>query len=211
MSQIDALIQEYQKLTPFRLKYKEESRLMQFLNIFVIWFCPDFMTQYTTVVGHTIYLPSIKMQTTDEEILMRTIAHEVVHILDSERWSLPVFISGYLFPQILAAGIILMPFIGLWALLFLLFLLPLPSGFRLYFESRAYAIDVLTASKSRRSAVLLESSAVMTSWSYYSMHNSEEVVQDYILHWVEKAEHGKDQILSKVLLVYEMVKEMYEG
>lgn len=184
---------------------------MQFLNIFVIWFCPDFMTHYTTVVGRTIYIPSVKMQTTDEDALMRIIAHEVVHILDSEKWSLPVFISGYLFPQILAAGVLLVPLIGLWALFFLLFLLPLPSGFRLYFESRAYAMDVLTSSKSRQSAVLLHSASLMTSWNYYCMHNSEEVVQDYILHWIEAAENGKDLILSKVLLVYEMVQEMYEG
>jgi len=210
MSRIDLLIQEYQKLTPFYIRHKEDSLLMKFVNVIVVWFCPDFMTHYTTVIGNTIYLPSAQLEQRDEDTLMRILAHEIVHILDAERWTFPLFWLGYLFPQILALGVFLFPLLGFWALLFLLFLLPLPASFRLYFEARAYAIDVLTASKTQQSSVIIKSAALMASWNYYRMHPSEEAIQDYIMHWLEQAESGRDEILSKVLLVYEMVQEMYE-
>ena len=207
MDRFDHLVEELQEVVPFRIRYKDEAWEMQLLSILVIWFCPNFLTQFTTVIGSTIYFPSRSYVRLNPDSAMRTLAHEVVHILDMDKWSAGIFMGSYLFPQILAFGVFTFPFFGFWSLLFLVFLLPIPAPFRYHFEARGYAMDVLTAHPSRRAEILERSLDHFTGWNYYKMFPFEEVVRDTIRSYVVKAEAGEDKDLMKVLLVYELVAE----
>lgn len=207
MVRFDQLTREMQNLVPFRIRYKDERWEMQVLAAFVAPFCPNFLTDYTTVIGRTIYFPHRHYLMQRPEQSERVLAHEVVHLMDAEDVSQPVFGLSYLFPQLLALGVGLFPFIGWWALGFLLFLLPWPAPFRLYFESRAFAIDVLTAPPFERERVLEWAVEQCGSWGYYRMFPFRNLTRQLILHWVKQAELGKDEILLKVLLTYEMATE----
>lgn len=207
VSQFDTLVKEYQKLLPFEICYKEESRGMRFASVMLTIFCPTFMTHFTSVIGNRIYFPSRKFIERDEYGAMRTLAHELVHLLDQRRVSKPAFMISYLFPQSLAVGVFAFPWLGWWALLFLLFLAPIPSWPRFYFESRGYAMNVMTARPSRKQAILDGSIRQFTGWNYYRMYPFSKSVYNKIADWVDKGESGKDKILMKVLLIYEMVHE----
>lgn len=207
MNRFDYFVSELQQLIPFRVRYKDESWEMQLINLVALWFCPDFMTRYTTVIGSTIYLPSREYVEAQGDAVLRTLAHEVVHLLDAERWSEPAFMFAYLSPQILALGIFTFPFFGFWSLLFLLFLLPIPSPFRFYFESRGYAMDILTAHEALKERTLQHSIGHFQSMDYYLMFPFPKVVEQTLRYWIARAERGQDIILIKVLLVYELVNE----
>ncbi|MEL6625721.1 MAG: hypothetical protein AAFQ92_09370, partial [Bacteroidota bacterium] len=56
MTQFEQLCDELQQVVPFQIKFKDESWEMQVLNVFIVWFNPNFMTSFTTVIGNTIYL-----------------------------------------------------------------------------------------------------------------------------------------------------------
>ena len=207
ISKFDLLVKEYQKLLPFEIHYKEDSRIMRLVSVVLTWFCPTFMTHFTSVVGNRIYFPSRKFVERDEMSAMRTLAHELVHLLDQKRVSKPVFMLSYLSPHSLALGVFSFPWLGWWALLFLLFLAPIPSWPRFYFESRGYAMNVLTAHSSRKEIVLESAIQQFLGWNYYKMYPFGNLVYKRILRWVDKGETGKDKILMKVLLIYEMVHE----
>jgi hypothetical protein len=206
-SSFERLTQELQQLVPFRIKYKDEAWEMQLLNLFVLWFCPGFLSRFTTVIGSTIYLPSQAYVRQHPESAMRTLAHETVHLLDAEKWSFFGFSLAYLFPQVLTLGIFTFPLLGPWALMFLVFALPVPAPFRFYFESRAYAMDLLTAPRASRRETLLQATQHFSSWDYYHMYPFPDQVTSSIKHWAEKTEAGEDKDLLKVLLVYELVAE----
>jgi hypothetical protein len=207
MTAFDQFSAELQQLTPFRIRYKDEAWEMQALNLLVMWFCPQFMSRFTTVIGSTIYFPSRLYLQRYPKSAMRVLAHEVVHILDAERVSFPAFMLGYLFPQILTLGVFAFPWLGPWALLFLLFALPWPAPFRFHFESRAYALDYLTTEASHREAALEGISHQFGNWEYYRMYPRPEAVARQVKHWAQQAETGEDKTLLKVLLVYEMADE----
>ncbi|MEM7657914.1 MAG: hypothetical protein AAF399_17445 [Bacteroidota bacterium] len=208
MTSFEHLQQELQQLAPFRIKYKDEAWEMQLLNVLVFWFCPTFLTRYTTVIGSTIYFPSRSYIRLHPESAMRTLAHEVVHLMDAERYSFLGFSLAYLFPQVLVLGVFSFPWLGWWAMGFVLFALPMPAPFRFYFESRAYALDLLTGKRENRRATLLQATQHFSSWDYYHMYPFPDQVMQTIQYWAEKAERGEDPDLLKVLLVYELVAEV---
>lgn len=207
ISQFELLVKEYQKLVPFEIRYKEESRAMKVVSVILTIFCPTFMSHFTSVIGGYIYFPSRKFVERDEYGAMRILAHELVHLLDQKRVGKPLFMISYLFPHSLALGVFSFPFLGWWSLLFLLFLAPIPSWPRFYFESRGYAMNVLTARKKRKEAVLERATRQFMGWNYYKMYPFRDAVQEKILDWVDKGEKGEDKTLMKILLIYEMVKE----
>lgn len=207
MNQFEKLAEELQGVVPFRIRYKDESWEMQLLNLVAMWFCPTFLTQFTTVIGSTIYFPSRTYVEMYPDSAMRTLAHEAVHLLDSEQVSLPVFMFTYLFPQVLVSGVLLFPIIGWWALGFLIFALPIPAPFRFYYESRAYAMDVLTSAPEHRAFTFAHALQFFDDWNYYKMYPFRDQVKDSIRSWIKKAERGEDKNLLKVLLVYELVVE----
>ncbi len=208
MTEFDILERELQQISPFRIKYKDESWEMKLLYLFIWWFCPNFMTSFTTVIGNTIYFPDRDFIRLHENSAMRILAHEFVHLLDAEEWSEPAFMISYLFPQIFAVGVCSFPYAGWYALFFLLFLLPFPAPFRFHFESRAYAIDILTSPMMYREQMIKKCAQYASSWSYYKMFPFHMLAEQQIKKWVLKAEKGEDKILSKILLVYEMVKDV---
>ncbi|MEM6264829.1 MAG: hypothetical protein AAGI38_20115 [Bacteroidota bacterium] len=202
MKRFEQFERELQTVIPFRIRFKDESPEMKWLYPFVALFCPDFLRNYTTVIGSTIYFPSREKLQKDEVQAIRTLAHEAVHLLDAERWGMPIFAVGYLFPQILALGVFLMPFIGLSSILFLLFLLPWPSPFRTYAESRGYALDVLTTPFHQRDAAIDRYARHFSAWSYYLMFPFPGMAKRKLHHWVHLAETGKDPVLFEVLTMY---------
>ena len=135
------------------IKFKDESLFMKILGV-LLFFNKRFMTEFTTTIGSTIYLPSQK--SLNDELLWITIGHELVHVRDGKlegQWWFPFL---YLYPQSF----------GLPALLGLLFatavhgthhslyvlalLTPLllfspliPATFRVTYEARAYAMTLL--------------------------------------------------------------------
>lgn len=130
-------------MTPeYKVKFKNESLLMKLLGK-IFFFNKDFMTNYTTTIGSTIYFPSrqwLKLRQVSAKVV---VLHELIHILDSAKYSQLLFSLMYLFPQCLA--LLAIPaafFIGLWSLLFLAFLAPLPAYFRMSLELRAYTFSL---------------------------------------------------------------------
>lgn len=102
---------------------------------------PLFMTEYTTTIGNTVYYPSKKYIEEDPLRAIKLLAHEYVHIVDSQNDEL--FSIKYLMPQIFVLLIIPAIFIiGWWSLLFLLFLLPIPAYHRMVYEKRGYTMSL---------------------------------------------------------------------
>ncbi|RMG76004.1 MAG: hypothetical protein D6722_00095 [Bacteroidetes bacterium] len=207
MNPFDQLSHELQAIAPFRIRYKDEAWEMQLLNVLVFWFCPGFLSHFTTVIGSTIYFPSRDYVARYPRSAMRSLAHEAVHLRDAHRLSFPLFMALYLFPQGLALGVLLFPFLGPWALLFLLFLLPIPAPGRFWLEARAYAMDYLTAEPGRQAATLDWAVAHFSGWNYYRMFPFSDWVRAAIVRHARQAEGGQDKDLMKILLIYELIAE----
>ncbi|MCI4669141.1 MAG: hypothetical protein MRZ79_13480 [Bacteroidia bacterium] len=205
----DYLVEELEKVAPFKIKFKDESWEMHLLNVLVFWFNPGFLTQYTTVIGKTIYFPDKNYIRYNETSAMKTLVHEMVHILDARNQGVGFFALGYLFPQILTLGVFAFPFLGWWSLLFLIFALPIPAPFRAESEARAYALDVLLAHPYDHEDILNRIANLFTSWDYYRMSNSPKWVVERIRYWMDATESGaaSAKAMTTVLLIYEMVAE----
>ncbi len=180
-----------QRFPNILIKFKNESNFMKLLG-FLSFFNKKFMTNYTTVVGNTIYFP-------DKEYLgeangnspIITLAHESRHMFDIGS-GIKSFICRlwYFFPQILAPLMLLfllLPIsyaisIPLSVILFLACLAPTPSYSRKYYEEKGYIVNLFMLNELYKEHNLsevqrrgmLESSAVyingiFTSSSYYYM------------------------------------------
>ena len=133
---------------------KSSSKLMRAIGwLFkVTKISPQFMEQYITTIGETVYFPDHMLEEGNTESVLRVLVHETVHVADSNRLSGPFFKFLYLFPQSLAP-LALLSLIGiwqhmfLWCLLFLLCLAPIPAPFRYLFELRAYRTQILFSRK----------------------------------------------------------------
>lgn len=142
------LVQSAQTHFPdLKIKYKDESLLMKIMSK-LLFFNKEFMTGYTTTIGNTIYYPSrsfIKARPVSSSVVL---LHELVHVHDSKKFTMPLFTLLYTSPQILALLFFPLLFIG-WkiALLALLFAAPMPSFFRMYFEKRAYLTSMYALSE----------------------------------------------------------------
>ena len=133
------LIQLIQKEFPdFKVVCKNESKFMLLLSK-VLFFNKKFMSHYVTTVGNTIYVPDSSFFD-DDDSSFSTIAHEYVHMCDHKKYGF-LFNFGYLFPQILSL-LSLLSFFDIKWLFCLLFLLPLPSMGRTYFEYRGYSMSM---------------------------------------------------------------------
>ncbi len=127
------------KLYGIEIAFKNESKLMRALSL-LLFFNKGFMTRYITVIGKTIYFPSREWLENNRAGAARSLCHEFVHISDEKNVGSAVFRVSYLFPQCMALFALLSVFVGPSALLFLLFLLPLPAPFRTFWELRGYAM-----------------------------------------------------------------------
>lgn len=127
-----------------KVAYKDQSSFMKMLGT-LLFFNKDFMTQYVTTIGNTIYFPSQNYVSIHPISSAVVFMHEFVHVYDSTRLGQFLFGILYLLPQWLFLLAIPLFFIS-WkiALPFLLFAAPLPAYFRMVFEKRAYISSVYT-------------------------------------------------------------------
>lgn len=147
MSAFDQFIKELERNYSFNIRYKNESFLMKFLAMFVWVFNRKFMTKYITTIGNTIYFPSREYVEKDQNAAMIVLAHEIVHIEQSEKYGGVLFSLMYLFPQsmaLISLGAIFAVFWlpMLWCLAFLVFLAPLPAPWRAKFEFEGYTMTL---------------------------------------------------------------------
>jgi hypothetical protein len=158
----------------FTIKYKNESLFMKVLGL-ILFFNPEFMNLYSTTIGTTIYFPSKEYVKNNPYLCTAIIAHEKTHMMDE---SVNFFYKLlYLLPQVLAS-LSLFSFISWYFLFFLLFLLPIPSPGRKYYEYRGYVIqlyvfnELFKANKLSRSYVDKEVGFIKKQFSgpaYYFM------------------------------------------
>lgn len=140
---------ETQHSIKIEIKPKSESKLLNFLNPIVSIFNKNFMSDYVTTIGNTIWYPDGWLDKNDFKSRLQTVIHECIHIKQGK--SQPNFIHEflYLFPQslsILSLFSLLSVPLGmgwLWCLLFLFFLAPVPAYFRYKKELEAYRIRIL--------------------------------------------------------------------
>lgn len=127
------------------IKYKDTSLFMKILS-YLLFFNKDFMTNYVTTIGSTVYFPTRSFVDKYASEAIQTLAHEFVHVKDCSKNKI-LFNFRYLFPQILSIFSLLAilffitPYF-LFSLLFLLFALPLPSPPRSYYELRGYQMTL---------------------------------------------------------------------
>lgn len=153
---------------------KRSSKLMRALfelTLMRLW-NPRFMTSYTTTIGRTMYIPKDPLVFGSEGVHdLALLNHELQHIKDSIAHGRVYWSVCYLSPQIFA----LLAVLAFWfppALCFLICLLPWPSPFRVWAESRAYAISLATYSRAGFEVGALQYErhrSKFMGWTYYRM------------------------------------------
>lgn len=161
-----------------KIAFKDESIFMKILGK-LLFFNTSFMTTYITTIGSTVYFPSSKWLNENKDAAAATLAHELVHIYDSKISFKPWFSVGYLAPQLFAIfALFAIPF-SIWNLLFLLWLLPIPSDSRTFLELRGYAMS--DAVQLKTTGAFLEWNFIMkqfTSSAYYWMWPFKSSIMD---------------------------------
>jgi len=166
---LDRVIAYAQKVHGVKIKFKNESRLMKVLG-WVLFFNSEFMTRFVTVIGSTVYYPSREKFEENPGSAARVLCHELIHISDSKRFGETLFRVSYLFPQCLSVLALLTFVIGPWALMSLIFLLPLPAFFRTFWELRGYAMtDAVTHKLTGKFTDMGWLTGQFTTGSYYFM------------------------------------------
>lgn len=96
------LAELHDEFRTFRLIPKERSWLMRGLyhGLLMRWWCPDFLTHYTTVLLARVYLPEALIGT---DAAYRVLRHERVHMRDCFRSGVVPFVVSYLL--LLPAGL----------------------------------------------------------------------------------------------------------
>ncbi len=132
----------------FQIKFKNESWLMKVIA-FIMFFNKDFSKSFTTTIGSTIYFPSEAFINTRAISSLVILMHETVHMHDSKKMNKYLFSALYASPQILALLAVPLFLLGFkfLALLSLLWLLPIPSFFRMWAEKRAYLASLYVMKK----------------------------------------------------------------
>lgn len=122
-----------------QIKYKDQSWFMKLIGT-LLFFNKSFMTSYTTTIGSTVYFPTEAFVKSRPISASTVLLHELVHVYDAKKYTQFLFSLLYLSPQIFA--VLCLPlFLISWKIalpLVILFSLPIPSYFRMYFEKRAY-------------------------------------------------------------------------
>lgn len=143
------LITAAQKYFPsLRIQYKDRSVLMKILN-FLLFFNKGFMTDYTTTLGSTVYIPNdhyVKFRPVSGAVVL---LHELVHMYDQKKIGSPWFELACLMPQVLIIPALLL-FLLTWKIalpVILLLALPIPAYFRMHFEKRAYLSSLYVIQK----------------------------------------------------------------
>ena len=98
---INGLTETIRRNVPgFKLAYKDESLFMRLLGLPTYPFNQRFMDGFITTIGTTVYFPDRSSLEGNGEGAAATMAHEFVHMWDSERQWLR-YNLGYISPQVL--------------------------------------------------------------------------------------------------------------
>jgi hypothetical protein len=137
----DRLLKLGQEKYSISVKFKDKSLLMKALGK-LLFFNPNFMKSYITTLGNTIYFPTEEWLKNNRDSAAASMAHELVHVSDSKEIGLVIFSYTYLFPQVISLlSLFALGGSSLLWLLFLVFLVPIPSPLRTYWELRGYAMS----------------------------------------------------------------------
>lgn len=142
MSFQDVVQVAQEQFPDLQIAYKDQSTFMKILGT-IMFFNKDFMNNYITTIGSTVYFPSENFIKNDPDDSAVVLMHELVHVYDSKKYTSVLFKLGYLFPQILSVISLFLFFVS-WKIalpLVVFFLLPLPAPFRMYFEKRGYLVS----------------------------------------------------------------------
>lgn len=194
-------IDAFRRIVDFKIKLKSQSTAQKILAFLVRWYIPTYLTHYTTVVGQSIFLP-------DEGALHSpnlrfTLAHEVVHLLDQKRLTLPLFLLLYLSPQIFAIGVLSFPWLGWHAFWFLIFALPWPSPGRVYIEARAYGLELYLLANCGYQIDEQRFVDPFVSSGYYFMSWSRSNAEKRLQHYMLTTKAGTDPTLRKVVETFQ--------
>jgi hypothetical protein len=224
----ELLVQVRQEIPGFSVDYKDTSRdwKLRAAALVVGIFNKKFMTNYTTTLFSKVYFPSQEFVEADYRRAFRILAHEYVHLHDNKMhgwW----FTVSYLFPQFPLPLLALAAIGAIWngwflfALVFLLTLLPWPAPGRTYWEMRGYMMtmavtawttqkEVLEDMKGRISDIFLSSGYYwMGGMNFCCRKRIQEEVQ-YRGETVESEEDFAEFVRSKEedSLPFERVKEI---
>jgi hypothetical protein len=135
-----------QQIPGFKVAYKDKSLFMKVLAVLTKLWCPNFMTDYVTTIGKTVYVPTESFVAANYSNTWKVLSHEFVHLVDSKQHPISYFL-GYVFPQALAVLALgaLGAFWSPWFLLALVFLVaaaPWASPGRLKWELRGYTMSM---------------------------------------------------------------------
>jgi hypothetical protein len=178
-----------ERIPGFEIRYKTDSLLMKVINVIVYLFCPTFMTRFTTTFYPYVYFPSKETVEADYDTYFGVLAHEYVHLYDSNGnwWHRLKFSVRFLAPQIYALPFLLSllaigavwnkwMLLSLAFLLFLLFLIPWRSKGRTEIEFHGYSMSyaVLYWLHGKVDPIYLNFFVgQFTSWNYYRMWPNE--------------------------------------
>jgi len=158
---LDLFVEHLRRENPeFKVEFKNESWSQRLLGVLTRSFCPEYMTQFTTTIGSTVYFPSESNYLKDPEGSLIVLAHEFVHVCDAQRDRF--FKLKYLMPQVLviipllAYGILA----GSHAWILLLPVIALFSGSILGNGSRAIFLSIFLVGV----AALLGLALILTGW-----------------------------------------------
>lgn len=136
----------HNEVTGFDIKYKDDSKFMKVLGFLSKPFNPRFMSDFSTTVGTTMYVPKNDFLYCQNDYI-EVVAHELVHMRESQQQGSVLYFLRYFFPQVLALlsffaiGAIWSPWF-LLSLLFLLFLAPMPAPGRREIELEGYTMSL---------------------------------------------------------------------
>ncbi|MFT4621552.1 MAG: hypothetical protein ACI8PZ_000204 [Myxococcota bacterium] len=121
MDRLDRMLAlAHDRVPGLRLVHKRDVPWMRALAVALRPINPTFATEYTTVIGRTIYLPDGAAPTPRDRLAI-TLAHELVHMLDMAEHGISFYATYLVAPA------------------------PFMRTKRAYWERRGYAVDLLIA------------------------------------------------------------------
>jgi hypothetical protein len=208
-----------QMFPKFKIKYKDQDLWMKTLGILTKPFCPEFMTNYVTTWGYTVYFPSEKFITDNYTMAWKILCHELVHLTDYKNDPVGSTFS-YICPQVYAVFAFGAVFSFLFppASIFLLALLalgPWPSHGRAFIEMRAYKMTMAinywrygSVSETTKSWLI---DKVLLGWNYYRMCQSRDVAENLVAQAEKEIVDGsliQDDRAPPFKTIYDLLKRL---
>lgn len=173
MNRLDRMTDHIRERVPnLRLVNKSEVWWMRVLGI-VLWpLVPNFMTDFTTVFGDTVYLPDDPARLEPDRLAI-TLAHEYVHQVDQQDNGLWFYLSYVLTP------------------------LPIWRTHRAHWERRGYAVDMMIAFERGQDEALnrklLWLVDIFTGPNYAWMYGGRRAARDYLERTADQVRHNELQ------------------